>query len=179
MADVVEETNDRRFPLTAVPAAVGLLVCLALTLLVLLKSAKPDIAAIKIRADAALAAGDTKTAQLDYQHLLALQPDQPRHAYDLARTLDADKRRREAAAVLGRIAPATGGGYAPAQLLLAEWAIEARVLGGVTDPIVLKDVPTRLDTAMGEISLQNRVRELRAVLSKIPASQPSTTRTTS
>ena len=174
MADVVEASDDKRFPWTAIPAVAALVVCVALTAIIFLKSARPDVDAIKRRADAALAAGDTATAQLDYQHLLALEPDRPRHAYDLARSLDKSKRRREAAAVLGTIAPATGGGYAPAQLLLAEWAVEARVLGGATDPAVLKDVPTRLDAAAGEIALQGRVRELRAVLAKIPASQPAT-----
>ena len=179
MANVVEESNDKRFPPTAVPAAVVLLACAALTLVVVLRSAKPNVTAIQTRADAAMAAGDTATAQLDYQHLLAVEPDRPRHAFDLARSLDAAKRRREAAAVLGTVAPATGGGYAPAQLLLAEWAIEARVLGGNADPALLRDVPTRLDAAAGEISLQGRVRELRAVLAKLPATTLPTTRTSS
>lgn len=126
-----EDDRPPRWP--AVPAVVTLAACAALTVAVVWAGAEPGVATLKSRAAQAVAAGDDAAAALHYRHLLAIEPTEASHAYAMALAADRLGRRAEAMAVLTKIAPSAGGGFAPAHLKQAEWLVEDRVLRGATD----------------------------------------------
>ena len=148
----------------ALPAAVALILCAAATVFVFSTSADVNAATIQTKAEQDVARGDFKTACLRYEHLLALKPDQPEYAYQLAETLDRLKRRQEAMQVLSLIAPANADGYAPAHLQQAEWLIEAYVLGNDPNPDLLKAARLHLSHPFPDPKDQQRDAELRLVL---------------
>lgn len=161
--------TDRPARWPAAPAAAVLTVCGALSLYVAFATAVPDVDHLQSRGDAAIAAGDHAAATLHFRHLLALEPNEPRHAFALATALDRQKRRGEAMAVLGTVAPVDGVGHAPAHLALAEWTVEARVLGASIDDRALDAAKAHAAAAMRDASLRPQAAALSDVIDGLRA----------
>ena len=111
-------TAAEREPLwPAVPAAVALLGCVALTLLLTLH--RPGDNWYAALATRSIASGDYRTARLCYQRRLIQDPADDAAALGLARSLRGLGRDAEADELTARLAPLDRPGYAPAQLDVA------------------------------------------------------------
>jgi hypothetical protein len=137
---------------------------LMLTAYVTLAGTTSDVARVKTKADAALAAGQFSAAALHYQHLLALEPDRPSHVVELANVLDRLKRRPEGIAVLSTVAPLPAGGYGPAHLKLAEWIAEAGVMGGDVSDNAVRTAIDHARAATADPALRERADVLIDIL---------------
>lgn len=157
--------QEARQPLwPVIPAAAALLLCCGLTAYVALAGAEPEPASLKANAQTATAAGRHSAAVLHYQHLLAIEPGNAGHVVSLAAALDRLKRRPEAIAVLSTVAPLDGGGFAPAHLKLAEWAVESRVLGGQMNGAAIDDAMRHARAAKADPALRQQADALIDIL---------------
>ncbi|HEX8323491.1 MAG TPA: hypothetical protein VF595_06205 [Tepidisphaeraceae bacterium] len=170
MTRIICESADARparWPM--VPAGVALAAIATMTLSVVLAGATPDVTTLRSKAEQAVARKDDRTAALHYRHLLALQPQQPAHAFALAEAIDRTGRRGEAMAVLGTIAPISGDGYAPAHLRQAEWLVEARVLRGASDAATLTAARAHATAAARDDKTRSAANGLLDILGEAPA----------
>lgn len=154
----------RRACLAASPAVVGLLAIAVGTPFVLLRPTAVDESTLSRKAAADTADRAYDSAALRYQHLMALRPDRPEYAVALADVLDAQGHRSEAMAVLAAVAPADADGYGPAHVRLAEWLIEAHVLGNDGGADVLALARRHLAHPFNDDASRRRADELRQIV---------------
>ena len=117
----------------AVPSLAAIIACLLVGAAAMSQRANQTHVRYRQAADAALAAGDFRTARVCFERLLQSSPREEALLFGLAQSLEGLGQGTESAQILNRLAPLQApGGYIPAHVLLAQ-----QLLFGTHDPASL------------------------------------------
>ena len=145
--DVAPSTPRSRFRLSRWAAAAPALLMIALVMLVGIAAwgQRSDAidASYQHDAQAAMDAGDFKTARICYERLLQHSPNDPAVLFGLARSLAGLGHPADAMQIIQRLAPTDAAGYAPAQVVVAE-----QILAGPHDANSLHLAQKHLERAL-------------------------------
>lgn len=141
------------------PSLLTILACLLIAAAAWSQRADQTDARYRDQAEAAMAAGDFRTARVCYERLLQSSPRDDALLFGLARSLEGLGQPAESAQILQRLAPPQSAGYAPAHLLIAK-----RLLYGPHDAKALAVAESHLRRVLESDPSNDDARSLLASL---------------